>query len=59
VTACTLALAWDVQLVLLAGVAVADVELDAAAEVVRVDMWDGVHVGACVGCAAGASCRRG
>jgi len=37
-TACTLPLAWGVQLVLLAGVAVADVELDVAAEVVRFDM---------------------
>jgi len=45
--------------VLLAGVAVADVELDAAVEVVRLDMWDVVHVAVCVWCAAGASCRRG
>ena len=32
-TACTLPLAWGVQLVLLVGVAVADVELDVVADV--------------------------
>ena len=88
-TACTLLLAWGVQLVLLVGVALADVELDAVAGVVQLVIWDGVrvtvawgvqlvlfvdlamakvvglvvydgvHVAACVGCAAGASCRCG
>ena len=54
-TACTLALAWGVQLLLFVNVAVADVELDAVAGVVRIVVYDGVHVGACRGCAAGAS----
>ena len=42
---------------LLAVVAEADMELDVVAEVVRFDMLDVVHIAACVGCAAGASCR--
>jgi len=50
-TACKLPLAWGVQLVVLVGVAVAGV--------VRFDVWDGVHVAACVRRAAGGSCRRG
>ena len=47
------------QLVLLDGVAVADVELDAVAGVVRIVVYDGVHVGAFIWCAAGAFCRPG
>jgi len=44
---------------LLAVVAEADVELDVVVEVIGLVVYDGVHVAACVGCAAGASCRRG
>jgi len=43
-TACTLLLAWGVQLVLLVGVAVADVELGAMAGVVGIVVWHGVFV---------------
>jgi len=56
-------LAWGVQLVHLVGVVVAEAaavdELEAVAGVVRLVVWDGVHVAACVGRAAGGSCRRG
>jgi len=45
--------ACGVQQVLLAGAAEADVELVVEAEVVRIVVYDGVHVGACVGFAAG------
>jgi len=58
-TACTLLLALGVRLMLLAVVAEADVELDVVAEVMGIVMYDGVHIRACVGCAAGASCRWG
>jgi len=53
------ALAWDVQFVILVGVTVFDVEQETVAGVVRLVMWDGVHVGACVGCADGDFCRPG
>ena len=53
------ALAWDVQFVILVGVTVFDVEQETVAGVVRLVMRDGGHVGACVGCAAGAFYRRG
>ena len=48
-----------VQPVLLVGVAVADVQPDVVAGVVRFVVWDGVHVAACVESAVRASCRRG
>jgi len=58
-TSCSLALAWRVQLVLLAGVAEADVGLDVVAKVMGLVVYDGVHVAACVGRAAGSSFWRG
>jgi len=48
-----------VQLVLLAGVAEADVGLDVVAKVMGLVVYDGVHVAACVGRAAGSSFWRG
>jgi len=54
-----LALAWGVQLVLLAVVAEAGVELDVVAEVMGLVVYDGVHVAACVGRALFASSQRG
>jgi len=56
-TACTLLLALGVRLVLLAVVAETDVKLDVVAEVMGIVVFDGVHIGACVRRAAGASCR--
>jgi len=53
------ALAWGAHSVLLVGVTVADVDLDVVAEVRGRVVYDDVHVAACVGCAAGASCRQG
>jgi len=44
-----------VQLVLLSGVAEAVVDLDVEAEVMGLIVCDGVHVAACVACAAGSS----
>jgi len=55
--ACTLLLAWGVQLVLLAVVAEVDVKLEVVAEVMGLVVYDGVHVAACVGRALCASCR--
>jgi len=48
-----------VQLVLLAVVAEAGVELDVVAEVMGLVVYDGVHVAACVGRALFASSQRG
>ena len=50
-TACALPLAWGAQLVLF-------VDLAMAGEV-GIVVYDGVHVGARMGCAAGASCLCG
>jgi len=56
-------LAWGVQLVHLVGVVVAeaaaDDKLEAVAGVVRLVVWDGVQVAACVRRAAAGSRRRG
>jgi len=57
-TVCTLGLVFGVHLVLFVGVAVANLEVDMVAGVVRYVPWDGVQVAACVWRAPGAVCRR-
>jgi len=58
-----LPLAWGAQLVLIVGVTSADVaadaELAAVVGVMRLIVWDGVHVAACVGRAVCSFCRPG
>jgi len=62
-TVCELPLVFVVQLVLIVEVTAADVaadaELAAVVGVVRLIVWDGVHVAACVGRAAADYCRTG
>ena len=58
-TVCTMPRASGVQLVLIVGKAVADMELDVASGVVRFVVRDGVQDAACERRAAGAVSRRG
>jgi len=58
-TSCKMPLAWGVQFVLLVGVAVADMQPDVVAGVVRFVVWDGVQVASCVGRTLTFFCRRG